>query len=66
MKTLTSKSGFIITILLVVALLAFGYRDQQKKAQSDDCTVTEKQSSDQVQSKLNLKGMTRHLLDFYK
>jgi nitric oxide reductase large subunit len=66
MKTLASKSGLIITMLLVVAMLAFGYVSQKNQATSEDCSVTEKPSSNAVQSKLNLKGMTRHLLDFYK
>lgn len=66
MKTLASKSGLIITMLLVSALLAFGYVSQKKQVTTEDCSVIEKQSSNSVQSKLNLKGMTRHLLDFYK
>lgn len=66
MKTLASKSGLIITMLLVSALLAFGYVSQKNQGNTDDCSVIEKQSSNSVQSKLNLKGMTRHLLDFYK
>ncbi|HSC54650.1 MAG TPA: hypothetical protein VLC98_13555 [Phnomibacter sp.] len=66
MRTLTSKSGIIITILLVVALIAFGYTSQKSQECSDDCSVTEKQSSNMVQGKLNLKSMKRHLLDFYK
>jgi len=66
MKTLASKSGLIITMLLVSALLAFGYVSQKKQATTEECSVIEKQSSNSVQSKLNLKGMTRHLLDFYK
>jgi hypothetical protein len=66
MKTLASKSGLIITMLLVSALLAFGYASQKKQTTNEECSVIEKQSSNSVQSKLNLKGMTRHLLDFYK
>lgn len=66
MKAIMSKSGFILTALLIVSLLAFGYMNQQKTTSNDDSTIAEKQSSNSVQSKLNLKGMTRHLLDFYK
>jgi len=66
MKTLASKSGLIITMLLVTALLAFGFISQKNQASTEDCSVVEKQSSNSVQSKLNIKGMTRHLLDFYK
>ena len=66
MKTLASKSGLIITLLLVIILAVVGYWGQRGNMSIETRSVVEKQSSNSVQSKLNLKGMTRHLLDFYK
>jgi hypothetical protein len=65
MKTLFSKSGLLITMLLVAILIVVGYAGQRGKIAKVQ-TAVEKQASNSVQSKLNLKGMTRHLLDFYK
>lgn len=66
MKKITAKTGMLLTLLLVSAMLVFGFVSNNKSSQADDCSATEKSSSGEVQSKLNLKGMTRHLLDFYK
>lgn len=64
MKTLTAKSGLVITFLLVVIMVAYGITSQRNSAGKDACSTSEEKSTG-MQTKLNIKGM-RHLLDFYK
>ncbi|MCA0381002.1 MULTISPECIES: hypothetical protein [Phnomibacter] len=66
MKTVTAKSGILLTIMLVVALITYGMLSNRSGAQSEDCSTNDQQTSGQVQGKVNLKSMKRHLLDFYK
>ena len=66
MKTVTAKSGILLTIMLVVALITYGMLSNLSGAQSEDCSTNDQQTSGQVHSKVNLKSMKRHLLDFYK
>ncbi len=66
MKTINTKIGLILTALLVVAVLSYGFWSNSNSGKNAECSSSDKQSSSNVQSKLNLKGMTRHLLDFYK
>lgn len=66
MKTVTAKSGMLLTIMLVVALIAYGMLSNRSGAQPEDCSTNDQQTSGQVQGKMNLKSMKRHLLDFYK
>jgi hypothetical protein len=66
MKSITAKSGLIITLLLVSVLMAYGFWSQRSAADKDACSASGEAKSEKVESKLNLNGMTRHLLDFYK
>lgn len=66
MKKLTAKSGIVLTSLLVVALVTIGFVGRHSSSTSADCVESSQKTSNKVQSKLNLKGIGRHLLDFYK
>ncbi len=66
MKKLTAKSGILLTSLLVVGLVAYSFTSRHTTTTNGDCTESSQKTSNKVQSKLNLKGIGRHLLDFYK
>jgi hypothetical protein len=66
MKLVTAKTGLLVTILLVLTLMTFGFVTSQQDGSSEDCTISEKQSASGRSAQVNLKGVTRHLLDFYK
>jgi hypothetical protein len=66
MKRLTAKTGILLTSLLVAATLVFASVSATRTQYQDDCTVEEKSNASETSARLNLKGMTRHLLDFYK
>ncbi|MCU0335854.1 MAG: hypothetical protein MUF62_12575 [Chitinophagaceae bacterium] len=66
MKKLTAKSGIVLTSLLVVSLVAISFVGRHSSTQNGDCVESSQKTSNKVQSKLNLKGIGRHLLDFYK
>jgi hypothetical protein len=66
MKSLTAKTGLLLTLLLVVTLLTYAFVGTQRSTSEEDCTISEQSFSGAKQANLNLKGVTRHLLDFYK
>jgi hypothetical protein len=66
MKKLMAKSGIVLTGLLVLGLLAYSFANRHSATANGDCAESRQKTSKQVQSKLNLKGIGRHLLDFYK
>ena len=66
MKKLTAKTGILLTSLLVAATLVFASMSATRTQDQDACTVEEKSNASEASTRLNLKGMTRHLLDFYK
>jgi hypothetical protein len=64
MKSLLAKSGILLSVLLIASVVVVGTATMKESRYEE--MIDEKCSSMEVQGKLNLKLVTRHLLDFYK
>ena len=66
MKTITAKTGLIVTFLLVCVLVAYGITHKggsRSFFKGIDTSTEETRCND---ARINVKGLTRHLLDFYR